>query len=107
MTRGRTAFSPSVDAIAEFRVDTSSSGTDSGAAAGANVNIIIKSGSNNLHGTLWEFNRNNDFTQTYDAIAKTDVTPARLNRNQFGANIGGPLYIPHIYNGHNKNILLL
>ena len=96
------SFSPSVDAIAEFRVDTSTSGTDSGAAAGANVNIIIKSGTNNLHGTLWEFNRNNDFTQTYDAIAKMDVAPARLNRNQFGANIGGPVYIPHIYNGHNK-----
>jgi hypothetical protein len=96
------SFSPSVDAIAEFRVDTSSSGTDSGAAAGANVNIIIKSGTNNLHGTLWEFNRNNDLTQTYDAIANTNVAPARLNRNQYGANFGGPLYIPHIYNGHNK-----
>ncbi len=96
------SFSPSVDAIAEFRVDTSTSGTDSGAAAGANVNIITKSGTNNLHGTLWEFNRNNDFTQTYDAVAKKDTTPARLNRNQFGANFGGPLYIPHIYNGHDK-----
>jgi Carboxypeptidase regulatory-like domain len=96
------SFSPSVDAIAEFRVDTSSSGTDSGAAAGANVNIIIKSGTNNLHGTLWEFNRNNDLTQTYDAIAKASVKPARLNRNQYGANFGGPLYIPHIYNGHDK-----
>ena len=75
------SFSPSVDAIAEFRVDTSSSGTDSGAAAGANVNIIIKSGTNNLHGTLWEFNRNNDFTQTYDAVAKTDV-PGRAFKSQ-------------------------
>jgi hypothetical protein len=96
------SFSTSVDAIAEFRVDTSSSGTDSGAAAGANVNQIIKSGTNSLHGTLWEFNRNNVFTQTYDAIAHIDTAPARLNRNQFGGNIGGPVYIPHIYNGHNK-----
>jgi Carboxypeptidase regulatory-like domain len=96
------SFSTSVDAIAEFRVDTSSSGPDSGAAAGANVNQIIKSGGNGLHGTLFEFNRNNVFTQTYDAIAKVDSTPPRLNRNQFGGNIGGPVYIPHIYNGHNK-----
>jgi hypothetical protein len=96
------SFSTSVDAIAEFRVDTSSSGTDSGAAAGANVNQIIKSGTNSLHGTLWEFNRNNVFTQTYDAIAHIDSKPARLNRNQFGGNIGGPIVIPHIYNGHNK-----
>jgi hypothetical protein len=96
------SFSTSVDAIAEFRVDTSSSGTDSGAAAGANVNQIIKSGTNKLHGTLFEFNRNNVFTQTYDAIAKVDSTPPRLNRNQFGGNIGGPVFIPHIYNGHDK-----
>ena len=96
------SFSTSVDALAEFRVDTSSSGTDSGAAAGANVNQIIKSGSNHLHGTLFEFNRNNVFTQTYDAIAKVDSTPPRLNRNQFGGNIGGPFVIPHIYNGHDR-----
>ena len=97
------SFSTSVDAIAEFRVDTSSSGTDSGAAAGANVNQILKSGSNGLHGTLFEFNRNNAFTQTYDAVAGKDSTPARLNRNQFGGNVGGPIYIPHIYDGHNKS----
>ncbi|SFR99914.1 TonB-dependent Receptor Plug Domain [Granulicella pectinivorans] len=96
------SFSTSVDAIAEFRVDTSSSGTDSGAAAGANVNQILKSGTNKYHGTLFEFNRNNVFTQTYDAIAKIDVAPPRLNRNQFGGNIGGPVWIPHIYNGHDK-----
>jgi hypothetical protein len=96
------SFSTSVDAIAEFRVDTSSSGTDSGGASGANVNQIMKSGTNALHGTAYLFNRNNYFTQTWDAIANTSVAPARLNRNQVGGNIGGPVYIPHVYNGHNK-----
>src|SRR5450756_380274 len=65
------SFSTSVDAIAEFRVDTSSSGPEGGAAAGANVNQILKSGSNQLHGTLFEFNRNNVFTQTYDCLLYT------------------------------------
>ncbi|MDP9050885.1 MAG: TonB-dependent receptor [Acidobacteriota bacterium] len=101
------SFSTSVDAIAEFRVDTSSSGPDGGAAAGANVNQIIKSGSNKLHGTLFEFNRNNVFTQTYDAIAKVDATPARLNRNQFGGNISGPVVIPHLYNGHDRTFFFI
>ena len=101
------SFSTSVDALAEFRVDTSSSGTDSGAAAGANVNQIIKSGTNALHGTLFEFNRNNVFTQTYDAIAKVDSTPPRLNRNQFGGNVGGPFVIPHIYNGHDRTFFFV
>ena len=96
------SFSPSIDAISQFRVDTSSSGADAGAAAGANVNQIIKSGTNAFHGTLWEFNRNNAFTQTYDALAKADAKSPRLNRNQFGANIGGPVWIPHVYNGKDK-----
>jgi Carboxypeptidase regulatory-like domain/TonB dependent receptor len=95
-------FSPSIDAIAEFRVDTSTSGTDVGAAAGANVNQIIKSGTNNLHGTLWEFNRNNAFTQSWDALAHVSATPARLNLNQFGGNVGGPVYMPKVYDGRNK-----
>ena len=55
-----------------------------------------------LHGTLWEFNRNNDLTQSYDALADQSVHPPRLNRNQFGANIGGPVYIPKVYNGNDK-----
>jgi hypothetical protein len=83
-------FSPSIDAIAEFRVDTSTSGTETGAAAGSNVNQIVKSGTNGLHGTLWEFNRNSALAQSDDALAHVGVTPARLNQNQFGGNVGGP-----------------
>jgi hypothetical protein len=96
------SFSTSVDAIAEFRVDTANSGTDSGAASGANVNQIIKSGTNQLHGTLFYFNRNNAFTQSYDALAQKDVAPPRLNRNQYGGNVGGPVIIPKLYDGRNK-----
>jgi hypothetical protein len=96
------SFSPSVDAISQFKVDTSGSGAESGGAPGAYVNIILKSGTNQLHGTLWEFNRNNYFTSTYDAIAQKNLTPPRLNRNQFGGNIGGPVFLPHIYDGRNK-----
>ncbi len=96
------AFSPSVDSLAEFKVETSSYGADTGGAPGAQVNIITRSGSNLLKGTLWEFNRNDQFTQTYDAIAGKSVTSPRLNRNQFGANLGGPVFIPKIYNGKDK-----
>lgn len=96
------SFSTSVDALAEFRVDTSNSGPDAGGAAGANVNQIIKSGGNTLHGTLFEFNRNSAFSQTIDALAGTDSPSPRLNRNQFGGNIGGPIIIPHLYHGRDK-----
>ncbi len=81
------AFSPSIDAIAEFRVQTNSYSSAYGGAPGAHVDVMTKSGANMVHGTVWEFNRN-------DALAARNsfsATKDRLNRNQFGANLGGPI----------------
>jgi Carboxypeptidase regulatory-like domain len=81
------AFSPSIDAISEFKVQTNSYSGAYGGAPGAHVDVVTKSGTNAFHGTLWEFNRN-------DALAARNyfsTTKARLNRNQFGANVGGPI----------------
>ncbi len=96
------AFSPSVDSLAEFKVETNNYGADSGAAPGGQISLITKSGTNTYHGTLWEFNRNDGITSTYDAIADKDLKSARLNRNQFGANLGGPVLFPKLYSGRNK-----
>jgi hypothetical protein len=103
------AFSPSIDAISQFKVDTSSSTAENGAALGGFINIIIKSGTNDFHGTLWEFNQNSYFTDTHDFISVTNPnpTPPRLNRNQFGGNFGGPVIIPHVYNGQNKTFFFV
>lgn len=103
------SFSPSVDAISQFKVDTSSSTAENGGALGGFINVILKSGTNDYHGTLWEFNRNNFLTRTRDFISTTNPNPnpQRLNRNQFGFNIGGPIWIPKIYNGRNKSFFFL
>src|SRR3954452_22924954 len=85
------SFSPSVDSIAEFKVETSTYSAEAGGAPGGQVNMLTKRGGNTFHGTLWEFNRNDALTQSYDAIAEKSVTPPRLNRNQYGANLGGPV----------------
>jgi hypothetical protein len=96
------SFSPSVDSLAEFKVQTSTYSAEYGGAPGGQVNMITKSGTNRFRGTLWEFNRNDQLTQSYDAIANKSVTSPRLNRNQFGANIGGPVWIPKLYKGTDK-----
>src|SRR5262249_49865039 len=96
------AFSPSVDSLAEFKVQTSTYSAEYGGAPGGQVNMITKSGTNQYHVSLWEFNRNDEFTQSYEAIAGKSVTSPRLNRNQFGANLGGPVFIPKVYQGSNK-----
>ena len=83
------AVQPSIDSIAEFSVQTSNYGTESGHAGGPVVRVVTKSGTNEYHGTIFEFHRNaaldarNFFDQTGDT--------APLVQNQFGGAIGGPI----------------
>ncbi len=95
-------FSPSVDSLSEFKVETSTYSAEMGGAPGAHVNLTTRRGGNQFSGALWEFNRNNKLTQTYDAVAGKSVASPRLNRNQYGARIGGPLLIPKLYNGKDR-----
>ncbi len=81
------SFSPSIDAIEEFHVVTTGYSAEYGGAPGAFVDLVTKSGGGKFHGGLWEFNRNNDFS----ARNAFNLTGQRLNRNQFGANAGGPV----------------
>src|SRR6202034_1452696 len=86
--------SPNPDAVEEFRVETSAFGAQYGQFSAAVVSVITKSGTNQLHGGLFEFNRNTDFNANSwipakNAAGNIIVTP--YHRNQFGGNIGGPV----------------
>ncbi|MEO7653501.1 MAG: carboxypeptidase-like regulatory domain-containing protein, partial [Bryobacteraceae bacterium] len=97
------SFSPSIDAINEFKVQSSTYSAEVGGSPGGQVNLSTKSGSNNVHGTLYEFNRNDAFTALNGFQPRTPgAKPPRLNRNQFGANVGGPVYVPKVYKGKDK-----
>ena len=91
------AIAPSIDAIQEFKIQTNTSARY-GAAAGANINVSIKSGTNDYHGTLYEFLRNSKMdSRSYFAARRPD-----FKFNQFGFTLGGPIQIPKIYNGRNR-----
>src|SRR6202451_3439546 len=85
-----TAFviQPSVDAIAEFKVQTSAYSAEFGGGNGAILNAVIKSGTNEFHGDLYEFIRNEklDARNAFDAFGRQPY-----KQNQFGATLGGPL----------------
>lgn len=86
------SFSPSIDAINEFKVQSSTYSADIGGAPGGQVNLTTKSGTNTFHGGAWWFNRNDAFTALNAFQPRTPgAKPPRLNRNQYGANIGGPV----------------
>jgi len=87
----------SVDAIQEFAEQASTYGAQFGFSANQ-VNLVTKSGTNNLHGTLYEFDRNDAF----DSKGPFQTALPPLRQNQFGYAAGGPVYLPHLYNGRNK-----
>jgi len=86
-----------LDSIEEFRVSTSNSNADSGRSSGAQVSLVTKSGTDALHGSLYEYNRSNlgeanDWFNEHAQVANGEPNiPGQLIRNTFGASIGGPI----------------
>lgn len=93
---------PPPDALSEFKVQTSNYSAEFGRAAGAILNATIKSGTNQVHGDLWEFFRNDKLDAADYFEDSGGLTKGEYRHNQFGFTLGGPVYIPHIYDGRNK-----
>jgi hypothetical protein len=93
---------PSLDTIAEFRISTSTYGADMGKHAGANIEVVTKGGTREFHGGAYEYVRNDVFDANDFFTNRSDIgsVPSRtpLKWNDFGYNLGGPLYIPGHYN---------
>jgi hypothetical protein len=90
---------PSIDAIGEFKVLTSNYGAQYGKNGSGTIEVETKSGTNKFHGDAYEFVRNNMFNAP--AWDQGGVAPS-YHKNDFGYTLGGPVYIPHVYN-ENKN----
>lgn len=95
---GSTFFRPSIDAFQEFEIKTGLYGPEYGIKPGAQVNAVLKSGTNDLHGNLFWFHRNDNL----DARNFFESEKGEFKRNQFGGTVGGPIYIPGLINGQDK-----
>ena len=93
---------PSVDAIQEINIQTSNFNAEYGQAGGAIMNMTLKSGTNQLHGTTYEYLRNEFFNAKNKDLPETDPK-TKLRRHEFGGTVGGPLVVPGLYNGRNKS----
>ncbi|HZT33223.1 MAG TPA: TonB-dependent receptor [Bryobacteraceae bacterium] len=108
--QGQPAVVPNVDVTQEFKVQTNVSQAEFGRTSGAIFNFVSKSGSNDFHGSAFEFLRNEqlDATNFFANRAGRPPIPGRtdfrppLRYNQFGFTIGGPVLVPYVYNGRNK-----
>ncbi|MDL5049777.1 carboxypeptidase regulatory-like domain-containing protein [Oscillatoria amoena NRMC-F 0135] len=103
--QGSTAALASVDAVQEFTIQTSTYAPEYGRQPGAQVAIVTRSGTNNLHGSLFNYLRNdkldaNSWFGNFNGIKR----PA-LRQNDFGLTLGGPILLPKVYDGRNKTFL--
>ncbi|MFN0109047.1 MAG: carboxypeptidase regulatory-like domain-containing protein [Blastocatellia bacterium] len=110
---GRVAFVPPADAVQEFKVETAAYDGQTAHTAGATVNVTLKSGTNKLHGTIYEFLRNDKLSANTFFLNRTNLTanPARdadkdgkadrdpLRYNRYGFTVGGPVYMPRFGEG--------
>jgi hypothetical protein len=94
-------MSPSMDAIQEFRVLDNTS-AEFGRSSGSNVNIVIKSGSRNLHGSAYEYLRNDKFDANDFFANKQNTGKVPFRQNQYGVAFGGPVIVPKIYHGRDS-----
>jgi Carboxypeptidase regulatory-like domain len=103
-------YTPSVDSVQEFSVQTNTVSAEFGRLGGGVINLITKSGTNSLHLTAYEFMRNskldaNNFFSNragWNPDGSERAPRGAFQRNQFGGNVGGPLYLPKLYDGRNR-----
>jgi hypothetical protein len=90
--------SPSVDSVQEIAVQTSNYAAEYGQAGGAVFNMTMKSGTNQFHGSAYEYWVNEDL----NAAGAYSHTDPKLRKNDFGGTVGGPVWVPKVYNGRDK-----
>ena len=98
----RVAYNPPVDAVDEVRVHSFESDAAYGHTGGGTANVVLKSGTNDLHGTASEFNQTSALAATPFFTNAAGLEKPVTRYNQWGTTTGGPLYIPKVYDGRNK-----
>ncbi len=93
---------PSVEAITQFTVDTNGFKAEYGHAGGGVMMFVAKSGTNQFHGSAYEFLRNNDFDANDWFSNRAGKARQIYKQNDFGVTVGGPVWIPKVYHGQNK-----
>src|SRR5215472_3298143 len=101
-TGGQVGFMPAPDAIQEFRVVMNAYDSSIGRQAGGTIQMVTKTGTARLHGSLYEFNQNNILNANTFQANLAGQPKAPIHFNEYGGTVGGPLWIPKVYNGKQK-----
>jgi len=96
------SFVPSPDSIADVHIITNTINPEYGRNSGAVLNAVTKSGTNQIHGDGFEFYRDTSLNTRNFFSNAPGATAIVFHQNLFGGTVGGPVYIPHLYNGKNR-----
>jgi hypothetical protein len=96
------AYSPMVDAVTEVRVAAFDMDAANGHAMGGSVNVITKSGTNDLHGSAYIYNQTSAVDANTFFNNRNNVSRPPYHQNQYGITAGGPVYVPKVFNGRNR-----
>ena len=99
---GRLAYSPPTDAVQEVRVKAFDTDASFGHTSGGTINQILKTGTNSLHGSAYEFNEPNTLSANNFFNNKAGLGNPVTHYNQYGLTAGGPIVVPKLYDGRNK-----
>lgn len=96
-------LAPNIETVAEFRAIRGNYSAEFGTGGGSQFNVITKSGTNDLHGSLYYFHRNDKLN------ARNFFSPSRepFRGNDYGFTVGGPVFLPRLYNGKNKTFFFV
>ncbi|MBS1829755.1 MAG: carboxypeptidase regulatory-like domain-containing protein [Acidobacteria bacterium] len=97
-----TGYQPIVDSIEEFAVITNAVAAEFGRTGGGVITVATRSGTNDIHGSLFEYLRNSKIDANSWSNNRNGVRKAAFQRNQFGGVIGGPVVLPKLYDGRNR-----
>ena len=98
---------PSQDSIREFKVETNNLSAQYGALAGGAINFTTKSGTKDIHANAWEYIRNKVLNANSYYSNLAGLPRGSFTQNQYGFNIGGPVFIPHVYDGRKKTFFFV
>jgi len=96
------SFTPRVEAVQEFKVQTNSFSAEYGMTGSTVINMVTRSGGNDIHGSLFEFHADNKLNANNYFSNASGGQIAKFRTNQFGGAVGGPVYIPKVYDGRNR-----
>ncbi|MCL5744537.1 MAG: TonB-dependent receptor, partial [Acidobacteria bacterium] len=101
------AYSPPLEAVQEFRLFTNNFSAEYGRSGGGVLTAATRSGTNELHGSLYEFFRNDKLNANSWASNRVGLDRNQIRRNEYGVAVGGPVYLPKVYDGRNRTFFFV